>query len=68
MAARYYDGVTADVQEVMLKITAQELLICRLAQLPSRKADFEKQLNDILKNPGHPYFQQAKNLQKDLNK
>ena len=31
MAARYYDGVTADVQEVMLKITAQELLICRLA-------------------------------------
>ncbi len=31
MAARYYDGVTADVQEVMLKITAQELLICRPA-------------------------------------
>ena len=29
MAARYYDGVTADVQQVMLKITAQELVIYR---------------------------------------
>lgn len=29
MAARYYDGVTADVQEVMLRITSQELVIYR---------------------------------------
>ena len=27
MAARYYDGVTADVQDVTLKVTSQELLI-----------------------------------------
>ena len=31
MAARYYDGVTAEVQEVMLKITSQELVIYRPA-------------------------------------
>jgi len=29
MAARYYDGVTADVQEVTLKVTSHELLINR---------------------------------------
>ncbi|WP_425066887.1 M48 family metallopeptidase [Reyranella sp.] len=29
MAARYYDGVTADVQEVTLKVTSHELLISR---------------------------------------
>ncbi len=29
MAARYYDGETADVQEVMLKITSHELVIYR---------------------------------------
>lgn len=44
------------------------MLVCRLAQLPLRKAVFEKQLDDILKNPDHPYFQQAENLKKDLKK
>ena len=44
------------------------LLVCRLAQLPARKDAFEKQLEEIQKRPDHPYFLQAKNLQKDLNK
>ncbi|MCC6413760.1 MAG: hypothetical protein IT270_19080 [Saprospiraceae bacterium] len=44
------------------------LLVCRLAQLPARNAVFEKQLDDVLKRPEHPYFQQAGNLKKDLKK
>lgn len=44
------------------------LLVCRLAQLPARKPVFEKQLVNVLSRPDHPYFQQAKQLQNDLNK
>lgn len=42
------------------------LLMCRLADCPRREAAFRRQLNDLLAQPQHPYFEQARALQKTL--
>ncbi len=43
------------------------LLICRLASFPEREQVFQQQLDALLDNPQHPYFEQAKNLKSALN-
>ena len=43
------------------------MLMCRLADFPRREKEVRQQLNGILQHPEHPYFGQAKNLQKTLN-
>ena len=42
------------------------LLMCRLAELPEQTPEFRQQLRDILANPQHPYYEQAKKLQTTL--
>ncbi|MEZ4941449.1 MAG: hypothetical protein R3D58_11285 [Saprospiraceae bacterium] len=44
------------------------LLICRLANFPKREQVFQQQLDALLDNPQHPYFEQAKNLESALKK
>ena len=44
------------------------LLMCRLADFPHREQAFKTQLNGLLAHPEHPYWQQAKDLQKTLRK
>ena len=43
------------------------VLMCRLADFPRRKNEVQGQLNEILAKPEHPFFEQAKDLQKALN-
>jgi len=43
------------------------LLMCRLANFPNREQEFRHQLDAMLANPQHPYFEQAKNLESALN-
>jgi len=43
------------------------VLMCRLADFPRREKEVRQQLNGILQHPEHPYFGQAKDLQKTLN-
>ena len=42
------------------------LLMCRLALLPEQAGTFQTQLQGILADPGHPYYTQARLLQKAL--
>lgn len=44
------------------------LLMCRLANFPNRRQAFQQQLDALLTNPQHPYFDQAKNLESALKK
>lgn len=42
------------------------LLMCRLTDLPQGEKAFRQQLNGILENPDHPYYNQAKRLWQKL--
>lgn len=42
------------------------LLLCRLANTPNREQAFRQQLDAILQQPEHPYFEQAKKLKKEI--
>lgn len=42
------------------------VLMCRLAEFSKQEKEFRQQLNDILAKPAHPYFEQAKDLQKEM--
>ncbi len=42
------------------------LLLCRLANTPNREQVFRQQLDAMLLQPEHPYFEQAKKLKKEI--
>jgi hypothetical protein len=42
------------------------MLLCRLANTPNREQAFRQQLDAILQQPEHPYFEQAKKLKKEI--
>ncbi len=44
------------------------LLLCELTRFPEGKAAFEEQLNKILADPGHPYFEAAQGLAERMEK
>lgn len=44
------------------------LLMCRLADYTNREKETRQQLNEILSNPDHPYFEQAQKLKQRLDK
>jgi len=44
------------------------VLMCRLAESPKREKELLRQLNEIVANPDHPFFEQAKALEKEFFK
>ena len=70
---RRFDLATAQFERLITQNSRQfrfhsewGLLMCRLADRPRREAAFRRQLHDLLAQPQHPYFEQARALQKTL--
>jgi len=67
-AAAAFEGLIAQNSRQFRYRSEWGLLICRLANRPNSEKEFKKQLKEILAQPEHPYFEQAKALQKTLSK
>ncbi len=70
---RRFDLATAQFEQLIARNSRQfrfpsewGLLMCRLADRPRREKEFRQQLNDLLAQPQHPYFEQAKALRQTL--